>query len=133
MGEALWLPDGERITGLLAQLREAMKILAIDTPPFTAGVDALPVGNHADGVLVVVRSGRTDPGQARTKLASYAQVVSLLLIGAVLNDVPVGRSVSILRLRVRGLPERAESSLTGRLDPRSDSKSSLLRRSATRT
>jgi len=68
---------------LFAQLRRSYKRIIIDTPPVVPFTDADAVGAHADGVLLVVRSGRTRRALFKQALES---VTSTRLLGAVLND-----------------------------------------------
>jgi Mrp family chromosome partitioning ATPase len=79
--------DGEGLPAFLAQLKRKFKVILIDTPPLSAGVDAVLIGAHADAVLAILRAGRTDLDLARAKLESYAQMLGVPIVGAVLNDV----------------------------------------------
>ncbi len=81
------LLDGEALPALIAQLKKTFKIILIDTPPLAAGVDAVMVGAHADAMLAVLRKGRTDLDMARTKIDSYARMLGIPIVGAILNDV----------------------------------------------
>ncbi len=84
------LLDGEGMPTLLAQLKETFNVILIDTPPLAAGVDAVLIGAHADAVLAVIRKGRTDLDLARAKLDSYARMLGVPIVGAILNDVEEG-------------------------------------------
>ncbi|HZD80881.1 MAG TPA: polysaccharide biosynthesis tyrosine autokinase [Actinomycetota bacterium] len=81
------LMDGEGLPTLLEQLKHDYDIILVDTPPLAAGVDAVLIGAHADAVLAVLRTGRTDLDVARAKIASYAQMLGVPILGAILNDV----------------------------------------------
>ncbi len=81
------LLDGEGMPALLAELKQTFQVVLIDTPPLSAGVDAVLIGAHADAVLAVLRKGRTDLDLARAKLDSYAQMLGVPIVGAILNDV----------------------------------------------
>lgn len=85
--EAPELLDGDRLSGLLEQLRKRFKVIILDTPPLTAGVDGLLIGARSDGVIAVLRANRTDLDLARAMFTSYARALGVPIIGAVLNDV----------------------------------------------
>lgn len=89
--EAAELLDGEGLARLLAYLKETFQVILIDTPPLAAGVDSVLICGHADAVVAVLRLGRTDLELARAKLAGYAQMLGVPLVGAVLNDVDTDR------------------------------------------
>jgi capsular exopolysaccharide synthesis family protein len=95
------IPSGERrsqspellgsaaMQQLLASVRSRYDVVIIDSPPFTAGVDAYVLGAVTGSVITVMRSGRTDRGLAEAKL----QILDRLPIrplGAVLNAVAQG-------------------------------------------
>ena len=81
------LLDGEGLPALLAQLKQSFQVIMIDTPPLAAGVDAVMIGAHADAVIAVLRKGRTDMELARAKIDSYARMLGIPIVGAILNDV----------------------------------------------
>ncbi len=81
------LLDGEGLPALLAQLKQTFQVILIDTPPLAAGVDAVMIGAHADAVIAVLRKGRTDMEMARAKIDSYARMLGIPIVGAILNDV----------------------------------------------
>lgn len=74
------------------QMRETLDLLSrqfdlvvLDTPALLAAADACILGTAADGVLVVVRAGRTDRGAAQRAVQQLASV-GADVVGAVLND-----------------------------------------------
>lgn len=70
---------------LLAELARRYDVVVLDAPPVHAASDASILGTLADGVLMVVRVGRTHREAA---LAAVQQLQSLgvRVVGAVLND-----------------------------------------------
>ncbi len=60
-------------------------ILIIDTPPVHAAADALILGSMADGVLLVLRAGRSERDASKEALQRLSNV-GAHVIGAVLND-----------------------------------------------
>ncbi|MBZ5638232.1 MAG: CpsD/CapB family tyrosine-protein kinase [Acidobacteriia bacterium] len=69
---------------IVAALRKRYRRVIIDTPPIVPFTDADVVARYADGVLLVVRSGRT-PKLVFAQAAST--VTSTRILGVVLNDV----------------------------------------------
>lgn len=80
----------DRLRRLLAQAREAAEFIIVDAPPITAVADALAVAAAVDGVLLIVRSGRTRRAAAQRAKEQLVRVGANLL-GVVLADAPVGR------------------------------------------
>ena len=76
---------GERMHDLLGTLRDRYDVVLIDTPPVLVTADAALMGMQADGVVMVVRAGKTERHAARH---AVEQIVNLggRLLGAVLND-----------------------------------------------
>jgi len=74
----------ERMTELIALLKQAYDMVIVDTPPILAAIDAKILAAKCDGVLLVLESGK-----AREKAVLKAKEELLLananLLGAVLN------------------------------------------------
>jgi tyrosine-protein kinase Etk/Wzc len=81
------LLDGEGMPALLNHLKQRFSVVMIDTPPLSAGIDAVMIGAHADAVLAVLRKGRTDLDLARAKIDSFSRMLGIPIVGAILNDV----------------------------------------------
>jgi tyrosine-protein kinase Etk/Wzc len=60
-------------------------IVLLDTPPVLAATDAAVLSTRVDGVLLVVRAGRTNRAEGRSAVRQLA-AVGAPVIGAVLND-----------------------------------------------
>jgi capsular exopolysaccharide synthesis family protein len=81
------LIGSERMATLMAELRTRFDVIVIDTPPVLPVTDAAVAAAHADGVVLVVRHGKTD----RERVAMAAQglrAVDAHIAGTVLNAVP---------------------------------------------
>lgn len=72
---------------LLDDLREAYDVVVVDAPPLLPVADAAVLGRLADGVLLVVRHGRTGHDQVRAAVDRIDQV-SATLFGTVLSMSP---------------------------------------------
>jgi capsular exopolysaccharide synthesis family protein len=91
-------PDPNALIGsnamqtVLTTLVDQFDVVVIDTPPLMPVTDALVLGKLADGVVIVTRRGKTRRQHARMVLESLNRTGARLL-GAVFNDVKVGRGV----------------------------------------
>jgi capsular exopolysaccharide synthesis family protein len=86
------LLDTDAMIHMLATLREHFDVVLINTPPLVPVTDAAVVAAHADGVLLVVRAGRTTRQQA-TLAVRALHAVGARLLGTVFNMEP-GRGSS---------------------------------------
>ena len=73
---------------LIIQLRKSFDMIIIDTPPVLPVTDAAVASRLVDGVVVVVRYGKTTRNQVSTALRSLAAVDARVL-GTVLTMSPV--------------------------------------------
>jgi non-specific protein-tyrosine kinase len=98
----LWLlpsgpvpPDPSELLGsdaagrLIRRLAQLWDIVVLDSPPVGPVADALVLAEHADGLLVVARSGQTRRSDLRGALEALRNVGRPLL-GVVLNDLRPG-------------------------------------------
>ncbi|MDE3215048.1 MAG: polysaccharide biosynthesis tyrosine autokinase [Gemmatimonadota bacterium] len=76
---------GERMHDLLGTLRERFDVVLIDTPPVLVTADAALMGVQADGVVLVVRAGKSERIAARHAVEQISHLGGRIL-GAVLND-----------------------------------------------
>jgi receptor protein-tyrosine kinase len=74
-----------RMSTLLARLRSEFEIVMIDTPPMTHLADARVLARLADGVLLVVRAGKTTTESAIFAAQSFAED-DIRVLGTVLNS-----------------------------------------------
>jgi polysaccharide biosynthesis transport protein len=80
------LLGSQRMTDLLASLRETYDVVLVDTPPVLPVTDAAVLALRADAVLVVAREGRTDLEDARAAMGAL-EVASERILGSVLTMV----------------------------------------------
>jgi capsular exopolysaccharide synthesis family protein len=78
------------LPALLASLRQWFDCVVIDSPPVNIISDASVLGLHADGVLVVARSGVTQSGALAYATEQLARV-GVPVLGVVLNDIDFKR------------------------------------------
>src|SRR5450432_524363 len=69
----------------IESLARDFEIVIIDTPPVHVAADALILGSLADGVLMVLRAGRSEREAAKEALQRLSNV-GAHVVGAVLND-----------------------------------------------
>jgi capsular exopolysaccharide synthesis family protein len=82
------LLGSRNMAALLMHLRTRFDVILIDTPPLLPVTDAAVVATHADGAVLVTRSGKTAQARVRSALASLRAVESPVL-GCVLNRQPI--------------------------------------------
>lgn len=78
------------LPALLKRLRETYEFIVIDSPPVNIISDASLLGLHADGVLLVARSGVTQ-SSALAYATEQLSRVGVPLLGVVLNDIDFKR------------------------------------------
>jgi polysaccharide biosynthesis transport protein len=83
------LLSSHRLAEGIAELRTKFKFIVMDSPPVMAATDAVIVSVHADGVLLVVRSGET-PKAAFARTRDLLNNVKCRVLGVVLNAVDPG-------------------------------------------
>jgi capsular exopolysaccharide synthesis family protein len=80
-----WL-YANNLRAVLDQLKEQFDIVLIDAPPMLHFSDARILGQLSDGVILVIRSGKTDRNSALLACRLLAED-GAQLIGTVLNDL----------------------------------------------
>src|SRR6184192_4407038 len=80
------LLSSHKLVDAIAELRTKFKFIVVDSPPIMAATDAVILSVHADGVLLVVRSGET-PKVAFTRTRDLLTSVKSRILGVVLNAV----------------------------------------------
>lgn len=84
------LIQSKAMSELLDELRDKFSLVIVDAPPLLPVTDAALLGARADGVLLVIRHGRTTVDQV-THAVERVQAVDARTVGVVLNMVPVRR------------------------------------------
>lgn len=79
------LLTGRKMRALLDRLTSEYDRIVLDAPPVLALADAAILGGMADGVLLVVRAGKTERTATEQAYRQLA-LVGAKLVGAVLND-----------------------------------------------
>lgn len=80
-----------RMQDILSQLSEHLDMVVLDTPPVLAVTDAVVLATRVDGVLLVVKPGKTKTAAFRQALEQL-QRVNARVLGVVLNDVQLKSS-----------------------------------------
>jgi polysaccharide biosynthesis transport protein len=80
------LLSSHRLADAIVELRSKFKFIVIDSPPVMAATDAVILSVQADGVLLVVHSGKT-PKVAFTRARDLLTSVKSRILGVVLNAV----------------------------------------------
>jgi succinoglycan biosynthesis transport protein ExoP len=85
------LLGSKRMQAIIQAMAENADMVLVDTPPMLAVTDAAVLAPKVDGVLLVVRPGKTRASALRHTLEEMKQV-GARVIGVVLNDVTTHRS-----------------------------------------
>jgi capsular exopolysaccharide synthesis family protein len=80
------LLSSHRLDEMVAQLRNQFKFIVIDSPPVLVATDPVILSVAVDGVLLVVRSGKT-PKEAFVRARDLLASVKCRTLGVVLNGV----------------------------------------------
>lgn len=80
------LLKSKRMEDLLVQLQEAYELIIIDAPPVIAVTDPIIIGKKVDGVLLVLRSGKTTY-EVAMKAKKILENSRIEIIGTLLNDI----------------------------------------------
>jgi Mrp family chromosome partitioning ATPase len=75
----------------VTEARATYDIVVIDTPPLLPVTDGAVTSAMADGVILVVRHGKTQRDQVSDSLQSL-QSVDARVLGTVMSMVPTGRT-----------------------------------------
>lgn len=82
--------DSQNMKELIENLSQSFDQIIIDTPPILVATDAVVVSAFADGVLLVIRSGKTNKHAAKKAIRLMGQS-STPIIGTILNDVKMSK------------------------------------------
>ncbi len=81
------LLSSKRMTALLTQLKAIAELVIIDSPPLTIVTDGMVLGMQADGMVLVVRGGKTRRANTKQVRLLLNQVQAPLL-GFIYNGAP---------------------------------------------
>jgi receptor protein-tyrosine kinase len=98
------LLGSDAMVQLLERLRDRFDVVVVNTPPLLPVTDAAVLSAHADGVLVVVRAGRTTRQQLTLAMRTL-NAVGARVLGTVLNMAPTDRGSSYEAYRQAGMTE----------------------------
>lgn len=76
------------MTFLIGHLRKRFPVILFDTPPLLVASDALILAPHADGVVLVIKSGEVDRNLI-SKAVDQLRLSKANLLGVVLNRINV--------------------------------------------
>lgn len=80
------LMGSQKLQSILKWMKETADVILIDTPPVLAVSDAVILAPSLDGVVLVVRPGKTRFGALKQSIEQL-QLVNARILGVVLNDV----------------------------------------------
>lgn len=85
------LLGSQRMTEILAAMKQEADIVVIDSAPVTIVTDPVVLSSRVDGVLLVIEPGKTELGAAEHAVESLRRARANL-IGVVFNNVPPDRA-----------------------------------------
>ena len=85
------LTGSERMLAGIDLLQQYFKYIVIDSPPILSVTDPLVLSPRVDGVILVIKGGKTPKGAVQ-KSSSLLQDVGANILGAIVNDVDVSSS-----------------------------------------
>ena len=80
------LLNSKKMQQLLRHFEETYTHVILDSPPILAVTDSAILGAHADGLVLVLRSGETEQ-RAAERAVDQVRRVGIRVFGAVLNEV----------------------------------------------
>jgi non-specific protein-tyrosine kinase len=80
------LMGSQKLQSILKWMKETTDVILVDTPPVLAVSDAVILAPSLDGVVLVVRPGKTRHGALKQAIEQL-QLVNARILGVVLNDV----------------------------------------------
>ncbi len=83
------LIESKKMLDLMDRAKEQYDIVIIDTPPVLAANDAISLSAHADGLIMVIESGKAGKKQFRDVL-DLIRKMNVNIVGVVLNKVSEG-------------------------------------------
>lgn len=87
------LLENDRFASMVEQCAKIFDYVLIDTPPLANVADALNIATHADGTVLVVRSGETSRKVVENSVNQLKRT-GILLLGMVLNRAEMNRKDS---------------------------------------
>jgi len=81
-----------RMEEIIAALKARADVILFDAPPAIAVTDAAVLGTKVDGVLLVIRAGKTRREHAQ-RAKELLERVQVRVVGAVLNNAPPDQSM----------------------------------------
>ena len=80
------LLTSKKFEQFMEKIKEKYEKIIIDLPPMLAAADSLIVSKHADGMILVVRAGKTHKHSLRVAIENI-EASGVKLLGVVINDI----------------------------------------------
>jgi succinoglycan biosynthesis transport protein ExoP len=107
-GEPLPDPSGqlgsERIEEIIRGLKEIAEIVIFDTPPVLVFADAIALSRRIDGILVVIRAGKSTRSAVNQTLLDL-QNANANLLGSIFNQSPKSDTFSVNKVYMQERPQ----------------------------
>jgi tyrosine-protein kinase len=107
-GEPLPDPSGqlgsERMEEIIRDLKEIAEIVIFDTPPVLVFADAIALTRRIDGILVVIRAGKSTRSAVNQTLLDL-QNANANLLGSIFNQSPKSDTFSVNKVYMQERPQ----------------------------
>src|SRR5688572_3275406 len=104
------LPDpssqlgSERMEQILRDLKKIADIVIFDTPPALVFADAITLSSRIDGIIMVIRAGKSTRGAVNQTLLDL-QNANANLLGSIFNQSPKGDTFSVNKVYMQERPQ----------------------------
>lgn len=107
-GEPLPDPSGqlgsERMEEIIRDLKEIAEIVIFDTPPVLVFADAIALSRRIDGIIVVIRAGKSTRSAVNQTLLDL-QNANANLLGSIFNQSPKSDTFSVNKVYMQERPQ----------------------------
>jgi capsular exopolysaccharide synthesis family protein len=107
-GEPLPDPSGqlgsERMEEIIRDLKEIAEIVIFDTPPVLVFADAIALSRRIDGIIVVIRAGKSTRSAVSQTLLDL-QNANANLLGSIFNQSPKSDTFSVNKVYMQERPQ----------------------------
>jgi capsular exopolysaccharide synthesis family protein len=96
--------DSERMDEILTELKEYAEILIFDSPPVLVFADAIVLSRRMDGIIMVIRAGKSRRGAVSQALVDLKNA-NVNLLGGIFNQSPKSDTFSVNKAYMQERPQ----------------------------
>jgi capsular exopolysaccharide synthesis family protein len=109
--------SSNRMNEILAYLEETADMVILDSPAALVAADAMILSHQADGVIVVIRAGKTKRKNIRQTLSDLEEA-GAHVVGCVYNQIPRRTGTGAISGKPRDRKEQASGKVSGSKEKR---------------